>query len=122
MSRPMHFEVPADDLERAKKFYANVFGWTYESWPAPMPYWLVKTGEDARPGINGGLMPRGQAGQQVVTTIAVDNLDETIRRLEANGGSIQVPKMAVPGIGWMVYFADSEGNSWGAMQMDAAAS
>ncbi len=121
MSRPMHFEIPADDPSRAMDFYKKVFGWSFESWPGPMEYWMATTGDEKAPGINGGLMRRAHPGQGVVTTIGVENVDATIEKLQANGAKITVPKMAVPTIGWLVYFQDPEGNHWGAMQMDPSA-
>jgi hypothetical protein len=117
----MHFEVPADNPERAQKFYADVFGWTFQSWPGPVQYWLATTGPKEEPGIDGGLMKRMQPGQGVVTTIAVESLDATLAKLASSGGTITAPKFAVPSVGWLAYFLDSEGNAWGAMQMDPGA-
>jgi predicted enzyme related to lactoylglutathione lyase len=91
-----------------------------------MDYWLVMTGPKDQPGIDGGLVPRqgeidGQAVIAFVCTIDVPDIDETVSNVEKNGGTIAVPKMAVPTVGWLVYFKDTEGNIFGAMQTDPEA-
>jgi hypothetical protein len=128
MPRPTHFEIQAGDPARAIKFYEAVFGWTFSKWEGPMPYWLVITGPDGTPGINGGLHPRmgpapadGQAVVAFVCTVEVDNVDAYIAKTTAAGGKICVPKMPIPGIGWLAYGNDTEGNIYGMMQPDPAA-
>jgi uncharacterized protein len=128
MPRPVHFEIHADDPERAIDFYGKLFDWSFSKWDGPMPYWLVTTGEDGTPGINGGLMKRpgpgpteGQAVNAYVCTIDVDNLDQSVARATELGAAIALPKMPIPGIGWLAYIKDSEGNILGMMQMDHAA-
>jgi predicted enzyme related to lactoylglutathione lyase len=125
MPRVIHFEIHAGDPERAIKFYQTLFGWTFQKWEGPMPYWLVTTGPDNQPGINGGLLPRqgpapldNQAVISYVCTIDVESLDASIGSVEANGGGIALPKMPVPGIGWLAYCKDTEGNIFGMMQSD----
>ena len=121
MPRPIHFEIPADDPERARKFYGDVFGWTFQKWDGPMPYWLVTTGQNGEPGIDGGLMPRQQPGTTTVNTVGVTSLDDTLRKIEGGGGRTVVPRMAIPGIGWLAYCLDPEGNTFGVMQADEKA-
>jgi len=126
MPRVVHFEIHAGDPERAVKFYGKVFGWTFQKWEGPMPYWLVITGPDGQPGINGGLVPRrgdidGTAVIAYVCTVDVASVDASISTVEANGGTVVVPKMAVPGVGWLVYCKDTEGNIFGMMQADTEA-
>lgn len=121
MSRPVHFEIPADQPERAMAFYEKVFGWKFHKWDGPMPYWLVTTGDKTQPGIDGGLLPRQHPGQGVVNTVMVADLDASTAAVEAAGGTITVPKMPIPGMGWLAYFADPEGNHGGMMQADASA-
>lgn len=117
MSRPVHFEIPADDLDRAKKFFGNVFGWTYEQY---MPdYALASTGDG--PGIDGAIMQKKDPRQPITNAIDVKNLDETVAKVEANGGQIVVPKMPVPNMGWVAYFKDTEGNIHGIWQNDSSA-
>jgi len=126
MSRVVHFEIQADRPERAIRFYQAVFGWRFSRWEAPVDYWLITTGPDEEPGINGGLMrrqvplappaPAGQLGY--VCTVEVPSVDETATRVEASGGGVAMSRMAVPGVGWLVYLRDTEGNVFGAMQND----
>ena len=121
MSRPVHFEIPADNLDRAANFYREVFGWEFHKWEGQMEYWLIMTGPKEKPGIDGGLMKRQHPGQSVINTIDVQDVDECQAKLEKAGGVIIVPKMAVPGVGWMLYFKDPEGNVFGIMQEDTSA-
>ncbi len=135
MNRIVHFEIHADDPERAVRFYRDVFGWEIEEWSPPGAemkdedrYWMVMTGPETEPGINGGLMfrqgPEPAEGQPVnayVCTIGVTDLDESVDAVLKAGGSITVPRMAVPGIGWLVYCKDTEGNTFGVIQMDEKA-
>jgi predicted enzyme related to lactoylglutathione lyase len=119
--RPIHFEIPADQPERAIAFYEQVFGWRFQKWDGPMPYWLVQTGADG-PGIDGGLLARQHQGQGTVNTVGVSSCDDFLRKVENAGGSTVVPKMGVPGVGWLAYCTDPEGNTFGIMQNDPTAS
>jgi len=128
MARVGHFEIHADDPQRAINFYQTVFGWQFNKWEGPQEYWLIKTGESDCPGIDGGLLKRmgpppteGQAVNAYVCTIVSTALDEELNQALSNGGSIAVPKMAIPGVGWLAYFKDTEGNIFGIMQDDPAA-
>lgn len=126
MSRVTHFEIHASDPERAVNFYQTVLGWQFHKWEGPMPYWLITTGPDDQPGINGGLTQRrgeidGQAVIAYVCTVSVDDVDSSANSATANGGQIALPKMAIPGVGWLVYCKDTEGNIFGMMQADANA-
>jgi predicted enzyme related to lactoylglutathione lyase len=119
MPKIMHFEVGADDPKRAMEFYEKVFGWKYEKYgDSSMDYWLVMAGEKAEPGINGAIQKRTELPQSVINTIMVASIDDTIARITENGGMIIVPKMGIPKVGVMVYFQDTEGNIFGAMQSD----
>jgi hypothetical protein len=126
MPRVIHFEIHAGNPERAVKFYEQVLGWQFTKWEGPMPYWLVTTGPDNQPGINGGLMPRqceidGQAVIAYVCTVDVDNVDTYVARATSAGGTMAVPKMSIPGVGWLAYCKDTEGNIFGLMQSDPKA-
>lgn len=120
MNRVIHFEVSADDPERAVRFYADVFGWRAKKWEGgDEDYWLIDTGSDGA-GINGGLFKRkGPIGH--VNTIDVASVDDAIAKVEAAGGSIAHPKHAIPGVGWFAYCKDTEGSVFGVMQMDESA-
>ena len=127
MPRPIHFEMHADNTERAMTFYRALFGWTFTQWGTEA-YWLIGTGEAPEPGINGGLMPRRGAGplplaavNAFVCTVGVTDLDAMLTRATAAGGMVTVPKMPIPTMGWLAYCADTEGSLFGMMQMDASA-
>jgi predicted enzyme related to lactoylglutathione lyase len=122
MPRPIHFEIPADNPERVIAFYGSVFGWTVQKWDGGgMPYWLVTTGPEGEPGINGGIMPKRHPQQPCVNTVGVANVDEALASVTAHGGEVAVPKMAIPGVGWLAYGKDPEGNIFGLMQEDRGA-
>jgi predicted enzyme related to lactoylglutathione lyase len=130
MSRVVHFEIQADDLERAKAFYAAAFGWEYEDYGAftGSPYWGIVTGADDEMGINGGLLQRPVAApgpehgtNAFVCTIGVADFDDTARRILDAGGQVALPKMALTGMAWQGYFIDTEGNTFGVHQPDPEA-
>jgi hypothetical protein len=128
MSRVVHFEVHAEDPERAMRFYRELLGWQFTKWEGPQEYWLIKTGPESAPGIDGGLLRRrgggpvdGAAVNAYVCTADTANLDRTLGAVGSLGGSIALPKMAVPGIGWLGYAKDTEGNILGLMQVDPTA-
>ena len=121
MPRVIHFEIEADEPQRAIKFYEKIFGWKIEKWKGPMEYWLIKTGKENEPGIDGGLEKRTGGEPSTVNMIDVPSIDEYVKKVEDNGGSIIRHKRAIPGVGWMAYFKDPEGNMFGMMQEDTTA-
>jgi hypothetical protein len=126
MPRVVHFEIHADEPERAIRFYHSVFGWEFTGWGEPFEYWLVKTGDSGQPGIDGGLIRRklsidGAAVIAFVCTVAVSDLDRYLMRVTTSGGQVTVPKMAIQGVGWLAYCKDTEGNIFGMLQADATA-
>ncbi len=123
MNRLVHFEIHAADPERAIAFYEEVFGWQFHSFGGDMEYWLVVTGPDDEPGINGGLVrrqgPSPQEGQPVVSmigTIEVAGIEDTIGAVNGAGGRVVVPVMEIPQVGWTCYCKDTEGNLFGLHQ------
>jgi predicted enzyme related to lactoylglutathione lyase len=120
MSRVTHFEIPADDPNRAIRFYSDVFGWTFQKWEGPMEYWLVQTGKEG-PGIDGGLSRRQKPEETPTSVIHVQSVDESVRTIEKNGGKIVVPKSPIPGVGYVSYFLDPERNMLGIFQPDESA-
>ena len=118
MSRVVHFEIPADDPERAIEFYQKVFKWKIDKWEGPIEYWLITTGPEDQPGIDGGLARREDPATGIENMIDVKDLDASLVDVEANGGQVIRPKMAVPGVGWMAYITDTEGNVFGLMKSD----
>ncbi len=126
MPRVVHFEIEADNPERAVKFYEDVFGWEIKKWAGPMEYWLVMTGPTDQPGIDGGLYKRetplsGDGYRAYICTIDVKNIDEYIARVEPAGGSVIVAKHTIPGVGWHATCMDTEGNVFGIMQGEGTA-
>jgi hypothetical protein len=121
MPRVLHFELNADDPARAVQFYQKAFGWTIQKWAGPEDYWLCMTGEACQPGIDGGIMHRMSPGATTINTIDVPSVDESVTKILAAGGKVLRPKMAVPGVGYMAYCEDTEGNVFGIMQEDTAA-
>ncbi|MGB0035374.1 MAG: VOC family protein [Candidatus Acidiferrales bacterium] len=121
MSRVIHFELPADNPERAAEFYSKVFDWQFQKWEGPQEYWLVTTGADGQPGINGGLMRRQQPGASTCNTIGVASVDDAVASITKAGGKNVVPKMPIPGVGYLAYCSDTEGNVFGLMQPDPKA-
>ena len=130
MPRPVPFEIHASNPPRAIDFYGNLFGWTFTKGPGPVDYWLTKTGEDAQ-GIDGGLVKRmgtdpamhapDPVNAYVCTVGNVARVDSTVDRDLSLGAVVALPRMAVPGVGWLAYIKDSEGNLVGIMQNDPAA-
>jgi predicted enzyme related to lactoylglutathione lyase len=121
MPRVVHFELPADSPERAAAFYSDVFGWKISKWDGPQPYWLITTGDKNEIGIDGGLMQRQNPGQGTTNTVGVASVDEITEKISQRGGKVVVPKMPVPGVGWLAYCQDTEGNTFGVMQPDESA-
>lgn len=115
MSRVVHFEIPASDPERASTFYKKVFGWKIEKWPGPTEYWMVTTGAEGTPGINGGLMKNTDV-KTTTNTIGVDSVDDSIAAITKVGGKLVMPKTAIPTVGYFAYLTDTEGNLFGVMQ------
>jgi predicted enzyme related to lactoylglutathione lyase len=121
MPRIIHFELPADNPERAVEFYSKVFGWKMQKWEGPTEYWLISTGDAAQPGINGGLLRRPYPGAVTCNTLDVASVDEAVANVGKNGGKTVAPKMAIPGVGYLAYCSDTEGNIFGVMQADTKA-
>ncbi|MBA3553694.1 MAG: VOC family protein [Gemmatimonadales bacterium] len=125
----VHFEIPADQPERAAKFYRELFGWNINRWenPGGMEYWMVETvptneqGMPVRPGVNGGLMPRMFPDQVPTNYIAVADLDEAVAKAERLGAKVLMGRQPVPGMGWFAQLSDTEGNVFAMWQTDMAA-
>ncbi len=121
MPRIVHFEINADEPERAAGFYESVFDWKIEKWEGPQDYWLITTGKEGEHGIDGALMRREQPGASVQNIISVPSIDEYMKKVEDNGGKVTTPKMTVPGVGYVAYFTDTEGNTSGIIEEDESA-
>lgn len=115
MPRVVHFEITADDVDRARRFY-EIFDWEIAPSGAPgVDYWLAHTGESSM-GINGAIMPRAYNSQPVINWVGVEDLDDMIKKVQAAGGEILGERHTVPGIGDTVYAKDTEGNTFGMIQ------
>jgi predicted enzyme related to lactoylglutathione lyase len=119
MDKIVHFEIPADDVARAKEFYGSIFGWQLEDMQ-DMNYTIVRTvavDEQQMPtepgAINGGMMKRTSDTSSPVITINVDSIDRALGEVEASGGSVVQPRQEIPGMGAFAYFKDTEGNTMG---------
>jgi len=116
----VHFEIPADQPERAATFYREMFGWDIKQFEGSvaggMEYWMVRTvptdgqGRPTVPGVNGGLMRRMYPNQPLVNYINVESVDESVRRAERLGAKVLMGKTPVPGMGWFAQLTDTEGN------------
>lgn len=115
MNRPVHFEIHAENPERAAKFYQELFGWKVQKADIPgLEYWLLMTGKEG-PGIDGAVTKRMGANPDpkeptpviaFVCTVDVTDLDATQAKAEKLGSVVALPKFAVPGVGWCVYLKD----------------
>ncbi len=128
--RVIHFEIQADDMERAKKFYEDTFGWRVTKMHSAdknvMRYWRVTTGSNGTEGIDGAIYKRGQnklytyGGKKKIYTydcnVLVDNMDEAIKNIKSHGGKIVKEKNEIPGVGFLANILDTEGNCVGLMQ------
>jgi predicted enzyme related to lactoylglutathione lyase len=127
MSRVTHFEIHASKPHVLIDFYTHLLGWTFKEW-IPGVYWLITTGPADTPGINGGLVQRPVTANPdspwlnaYACTAQVAVLDDTLSLALTRGASIALPKMPVPGVGWLAYIKDPDGNVLGLMQPDAGA-
>lgn len=119
-NRVVHFEIPSDNPVKTIEFFKTVFNWTFQQFGTE-EYWVVYTGDEKEPGINGGIMKKRDPNQPPVNSILVESVDEHIKKVESAGGIIVVPKMAIPTVGWLAYFKDPDGNIHGLYQHDSTA-
>ncbi|MFA5364440.1 MAG: VOC family protein [Candidatus Bathyarchaeia archaeon] len=118
----IHFEIPANDLEKLKTFYSKLFNWKIIRLPGPIEYYMIQTvpvdeqGMTLRPGVNGGMTKKEQPTQKPVNYIQVENIDQQIQKIKTLGGKITLPKQEVPGVGWIASALDPEGNPFAVLQ------
>ena len=122
MDSIVHFEIPADDVKRAAKFYKNAFGWSAQQY-GKMEYWMLQTtevGDDRMPknpgSINGGMAKRRAPLKSVTVTIGVADIDKALEKVKKHGGKVVGKKTEIPDMGWSAYIRDSEGNVIGLYQ------
>ena len=121
MGRVVHFEIHASDLDRAERFYRDVFGWEVQKFDGPIDYRLLNTGSKTETGIDGALVERrvdtdGDAVIAYVCTVQVDDIQATEQKVKDSGGEQVVDRQEIPDVGQLSYFKDTEGNIFGAMQ------
>ena len=121
MPRVSHFEISADDPERATKFYALTFGWKIKRSVGRTDCWLVITGDAAEPGIEGVLAKRERHSNTITNTIEVPSVYDFAHRVQANGGKVLRHEMAIPGVGCFILCQDTEGNTFGMMEASESA-
>ena len=127
----VHFEIPADDVERSRKFYTDLFGWKIEKWSGAigsnsssnMEYWTITTTDEKgnQALIGGGMTKRQKPHEQITNFIDVKSVDESSSKIEKLGGKVVVSKMAVPGMGYFAVCHDTENNSFGIWESDESA-
>jgi uncharacterized protein len=120
----VHFDVPADDIQRAQTFYRELFDWTFEKYSGQiqMEYYQITTrAADGSPGVAGGMGPRGAPGQQITQYIGVPSVATYLERVVQLGGSAIMQRTAVPGVGWLAVCQDTEGNTFGLFEDDTSA-
>ncbi len=120
-----HFAINADDVERAKTFYERVFGWKFSAW-GPPTFYQIETGDPATQPVRASLQGRrdlvpGQPTLGFECTIGVTSIDETAKKVAAAGGTVALPKSIIVGVGALMFFRDTEGNVFGAIQFDERA-
>jgi uncharacterized protein len=121
MGRVVHFEIHASDLDRAERFYRDVFGWQVQKFDGPIDYRLLNTGPNTEAGIDGALVERrapadGDGVIAYVCTIHVEDIRATEQKVKDAGGEQVVDRHEIPDVGQLSYFKDTEGNIFGAMQ------
>lgn len=110
----VHFEIPADDVERAKKFYSTLFGWKIEKPPGEMDYWMISTSGDSsdKSSLGGGMMKRKDPQQPNLNYIGVPSIDEYSKKVSELGGKVVMPKTEIPGYGFFAVCMDTEKNAF----------
>ena len=123
MPKPVHFEIHCEDIARARKFYGEVFGWSFTYYEAAdIEYYRIEVNEPN--GMRGGLLKRPgmvqpmQSPNAFVVTILVPSIDAYTEKAKAAGALVALPKFAVKGMGWTAYMIDTEKNVFGLFQQD----
>lgn len=116
----VHFEIPVDDVKRAKMFYTELLGWQISGMPGYEDYWNVQLGEEGQD-LAGGMMKRQVPDQGPINYVQVESVEEYAARAQQLGGTVVVPKSPVPGMGWFACCLDTEGNTFGLWENDPSA-
>ena len=114
-----HFDIPADNIERASKFYSELFGWKIEKTPGPIEYHLISTtNEKGEEGVGGGIAKRENPHESITNFIDVPSIDEYMAKVEKLGGKVIAPKMTIPNFGYLAVCLDTENNTFGLWETD----
>lgn len=122
MSRVIHFDLSADDPERAVEFCRKVFDWDVGKWGGPNDYWMIQTGSKEEPGITGGIARRVKSEDTTVAIFDVASVDDAVKKIVEAGGTLREEKKPIPGVGYLVMCRDTEGNTFGVMELDESVS
>jgi len=118
----VHFEIPAQDVEKVKAFYEKVFGWTITQADSPIEYWIIQTvpidqnGRLVRPGVNGGMYRRVSPDNKPVNYYEVESINDFLDKIVKLGGRVTEPKQEVPEVGWIAAAEDPEGNAFALLE------
>ncbi|MCW4029784.1 MAG: VOC family protein [Candidatus Bathyarchaeota archaeon] len=118
----IHFEIPADNVEKLKTFYEQVFGWKITQTPGPIDYWVIQTvptdenGMMQRPGVNGGMYKKQIPEGKPINYFAVESIHSFLAKIEKLGGKVTQPTQEVPEVGWIAAAEDPEGNQFALLQ------
>jgi len=118
----VHFEIPAQDVEKLKRFYEEVFGWKIIQYPSPLDYWVIQTvpvdsnGMPLRPGVNGGMIRKQEPGIKPINYFAVESINDFLAKIQKLGGKVISPKQEVMNVGWIAAAEDPEGNQFALIQ------
>ena len=119
MATIVHFDIPADSIDRAKDFYEKLFDWKIDKVPGEMPYYLIETTDaDGQKSVGGGMGKREKTGQQITNFIGVSSIDEYADKVEALGGKMVEPKTPIVGWGFLAVCLDTENNTFGLWEDD----
>ncbi len=120
MATVIHFDISADDIQRAKQFYEQLFGWSIKNLPhSPQEYYIIETRTaTGEKGITGGIAKREKEYQKITNFIQVDSIEQSIAKVKELGGQIIEPKTAIPKVGHIAGCKDTEDNIFGLIEVD----
>ena len=118
MSKVVHFEIHSKNIDKAKDFFSKVFDWNFDRWGGPKNYWLLNTPESE---LKATIIEAVDDLQGVINTVEVSSVDDTLKKVESNGGKVLVKKTAVESTGFIAYFSDVDGNVFGIVEKNSLA-
>lgn len=118
----IHFEIPANNVEKLRRFYEEVFGWKITLVEGPLEYWIIETvpvdpnGTTIRPGVNGGMYKKQIPDSRPINYFSVESISDFLDKIIKSGGKVTQPKQEVPEVGWIAAAEDPEGNQFALLQ------